>query len=192
VSSRNKWTTNMRGFAKQRQDDRRSLDLQELAPQLRQQYQILGGTHLSWLDRSGPALLAERAAPARVCHWDTAPHTVIISDLPGLLAAREIIHPESITRSALTEEEYETFVSVNPDPEYRRHVVFRNVFLPLQDQPLLARARLEHPIRADEEYWMHREESIMGKLFARTAFHLWRWDGERYDLLAEAFTRYIS
>jgi hypothetical protein len=117
---------------------------------------------------------------------------VIISDLPGLLAAREIIHPKSITRSALTEDEYQTFLSAFPDPEYRRHVVFRNMFLALQDPELLARVRREHPIPAGEQYWMHKEESVMGKLFSRTTFHLWRWDGERYDLLAEAFTGYIS
>jgi hypothetical protein len=190
--AKNKWTTNMRDFAKGHQDSRRGFDLQELSPQQVRQYQILGGTLLTWLDGYGPALIAERAALARVSRLDTDPHIVIVSGLPGLLAALEIIHPDCVTLSALTEEEYEGFLTTHPDPAYRRLVVFRNTFFALQDPQLLTRARLEHPIPKGAQYWVHKEESVLGELFTRTTFHLWRWDGEEYDLLAEGFTGSIS
>jgi hypothetical protein len=189
--AKNKWKTNIRDFAKGYQDSRWGFDLQELSPQQVHQYQILGGTLLAWLDRYGPALIAERAALTRVSRLDTDPHIVVISSLPGLLAALEIVHLDCVTLSALTEEEYERFLTTHPDSAYRRHVVFRNTFFALQDPQLLKRARLEHPIPESAQYWVHKEETVVGELFTRTAFHLWRWDGEEYDLLSEGFTRCI-
>jgi hypothetical protein len=190
--AKNKWTTDMRDFAKAHQDSRRGFDLQELSSQQVRDYQILGGTLLDWMDRYGPALIAERAVLARVSRLDTDPHIVIISSLPGLLAALEIVHPHCVTLSALTEEEYERVLTTHPDPAYRRHVVFRNTLFALQDPQLLKRARLEHPIPEGAQYWVHKEESVLGELFTRTAFHLWQWDSEEYDLLAEGFTGCIS
>jgi hypothetical protein len=189
--AKNKWTTNMRDFAKEHQDSRRGFDLQELSSHQACDYRILGGTLLVWLNRCGPALIAERAVLARVSRLDTDPHIVTISSLPGLLAALEIVDPDCVTLSALTEE-YERFLTTHPDPAYRRHVIFRNTFVALRDQQLLTRARLEHPISPSAQYWLHKEESVLGQLFTRTTFHLWRWDGEEYDLLAEGFTGCIS
>jgi hypothetical protein len=69
---------------------------------------------------------------------------------------------------------------------------FETSSLPCMIHSFWRRARLEHPIQATEQYWMHEEESVMGRFFTRKTFHLWRWDGERYDLPAEAFTGSIS
>jgi hypothetical protein len=69
---------------------------------------------------------------------------------------------------------------------------FETTFFALQDPQLLTRARREHPIPEGAQYWVHKEESVLGELFTRTAFHLWQWDGEEYDLLAEGFAGWIS
>jgi hypothetical protein len=190
--TRREWTRNLRDFAKQYEDRWRSFDLRELSPQQDEQYRILGGTLISWLDRHGPALIAERAVLCRLSKQHADPHCVIISGLPGLMAALEIIHPENTRVSVLTEEEYEGFLSTRPDPGYRWHVVFRNTLAVLEDPPMLKRARMQHPVEGGDQYWIHCEESVTGELFARRILHLWRWDGMEYHFLEEAFDGHIS
>ena len=148
--TRREWTRNLRDFAKRHEGRRRSFDLRELSPQQNEQYRILGGTLINWLDRHGSALIAERAALCRLSKQHAEPHCMIISDLPGLMAALEIIHPGNARLSALTEEEYEGFLSTRPDPGYRWHVVFRNTFVALEDPPMLKRARRQYPVQGGE------------------------------------------
>ena len=46
--------------------------------------------------------------------------------------------------------------------------------------------------RVREAYLFHRDESILGPLFARGAHHLWKWNGRELLLLEEAFETWAS
>ena len=155
-----------------------------------QQYRVLGGHLVNWLNNWGPPLLSERALYAPVQGWDEDPLICVVTDMPGLVAADEILEGEheKIVWGLL--KDFEPLFKKDQDNVF--HVRLHSYFSPTDVRQLSEDLVKKHKITADEEYYDHHDTSIMGSLFARGVVHLWRWDKRELQLLEEAYQTWIS
>ena len=149
-----------------------------------QQCQLLGGHLINWLNDRAPSLLSERAVIARLQDWETDPLICVVSDIPGLVAADEILEGEHERIVWGLPEDFEPLIEL--DQEQIFHVRFCSHFTAVDGADLPAELHEKHDIVADGEYFSHRDESVMGPLFVRGCLHLWRWDGASEDASGSA------
>jgi hypothetical protein len=161
-----------------------------LPPEEEAQCQVLGGHLIHWLSDWGPQLLQERAVLSSLQGWDEEPLICFQSDLPGLVIAREVLgdEPGSVVWGLFSD-----FESLpNRDHEFMYHVELHSTFIPVSPETLDPEVRRKHPLTGSEGYLYHRDESILGPLFARGAHHLWKWNGRELTLLEEGFETWVS
>jgi len=156
------------------------------------QLRIVGGSLVNWLERYGPQMLKEREFLRELNDVDSSPDIVFISTVPGLVAANEILDPRPPSIFFFSQEEFSLFLKENPDPTFRWHVTYTSYFHELLDADILARASQKYKLRSKEEFWLHRESSMLGQLFGRGGDHLWKWNGRKPALLEEGFNTWIS
>jgi hypothetical protein len=145
---------------------------------------------MHWLSDWGPQLLQERAVLSSLQGWDKDPLICFQSDLPGLVAAGEILGDESAAVVWGLSADFESLPT--RDDEFRYHVELRSSLLPVSPEVVDPELRRKHPLSGSEAYLFHRDESILGPLFARGAHHLWKWNGRELLLLEEAFETWVS
>ena len=155
------------------------------------QCRILGGALLGWLKEYGPRLLQEREVLRESFEVESDPVVVIISSTPGLVAAREILGLRREMIFWFTAEAFAAFLERHPDPGNRWHVVYTTYFLDSIGEDDLLRASA-NDLEPNEEFWMHREHSLIAPLFERGGDHLWKWDGTDTTLLEEGFNMWLS
>jgi hypothetical protein len=153
---------------------------------------IVGGTILTWLRQVGPRFLQERAVICTLQDIDRDPTIVFTSDLPGLVAAREIVGPDHERVIYLLEDEFAAAPARVADPQYKWHVHFWSFFRSEIDPDFAAEARARHPIPEGCIYWQHSEGTMWAVNAGRGADHLWRWDGHKPELLEEAMSQWVS
>jgi hypothetical protein len=152
----------------------------------------VGGTLLTWLRELGPRLLQEREVLHTTMGVSPDPWIVFTSNLPGLVAAREILGTNSKRIVYLSEDEFRQWLAHSPDAAFRWHVHFWSLFLDDPRPGFLAEATRRHPISPPCVYWQHAEGTMWGKLAGRGVDHLWKWDGKEPSLLEEALTQWVS
>lgn len=165
---------------------------EQLSPAQECQCRILGGALIEWLQRHGPCLLREREFLKSPMKLESEPIIVILSDLPGLVAAREILDPKPKFTLFFSRPIFEAFLVDHPDETFRWHVAFANLFLESLTDEDLSRAVQRYPLQPSEQYWLHRESSTLGINFGRGGDHLWKWDGSDTTLLEEGFNEWVS
>lgn len=153
---------------------------------------IVGSTLLTWLRQHGPRFLQERAVMHKMLGIDRDPAIVFTSDVPGLVAAQEIVGTDHERVVYLLEDEFTAAPPRAADPEYKRHVHVWSYFRPEVEPGFAAAARAKHPIPADCSYWQHAEGTMWAVRAGRGVDHLWRWDGHKPELLEEAMSHWVS
>ena len=114
------------------------------------------------------------------------------TDVPGLVAAAQILRPCQPDVVPLLEAEYTTS-SIGPsDPESTWHIHVWSFIRPALQPALAGRARSAYPIPEGCNYWQHSEGTVWSRHTGRGAEHLWRWDGREAELLEEAFTHWAT
>lgn len=156
------------------------------------QCRILGGSILSWLRQYGPRFLQERAVMCKLLGIDRDPAIVFTSNVPGLVAAREIIGPHHERVLYLLEDEFAGSSPKGADPQYKWHVHFWSFFREQLDPEFAAEARVKHPIPAGCSYWQHTEGTMWAANAGLGGDHLWQWNGQEPELLEEAMRRWVS
>lgn len=152
--------------------------------------QVLGGHLIRWLSDWGPQLLQERAFLARLQGWDEEPLICFQSDLPGLVAADEILEDKEVPVVWGLPSDFRSFP--NTDADFTHHIELHSRFIPFSQQVLRQKGLQVHPPSSGEVYLVHLDESVLGPLFARGAHHLWKWTGSNLVLLEEAFETWVS
>lgn len=165
---------------------------ESLSPSDEERCRILGGHLISWLSRWGPRLLRERNAIPRLRGDTSEPLIVFVTDTPGLVASAEILGSEQTRVVACRRSEYESFPGLAEDEEFKVHIELHSYFEEPPTQAAEADLRRKYEVTGKGQLWIHYDCSVLGKLFARGARHLWHWDGERPQLIEEAFDRWIS
>jgi hypothetical protein len=153
---------------------------------------IVGSTLLKWLRQVGPRFLQERAVMCKLLEIDRDPVIVFTSDIPGLVAAQEIVGPDHERVVFLLEEEYKAAPLLAADPNYKRHAHVWSFFRPEVEPGFAAKARAKHPIPDGYSYWQHSEGTMWAVNAGRGGDHLWRWDGHKPELLEEAMSQWVA
>ena len=154
------------------------------------QCQTLGGHLIHWLQEWGPKLLQERAVYAHLVGRERDPLVCYISEMPGLVAAQEILGPNRGPVVWGCPEDFASFPTA--DTELTYHVELRSMFVDVDVKTESKDMVTKHPIGSNEAYLFHHDESIMAPLFARGGRHLWKWDGEHLSLLEEGWSTWVS
>ena len=163
---------------------------ESLSPEGEAQCRVLGGHLIHWLSEWGPRLLQERAVLSSLGEWDKDPLICFQSDLPGLVAACEILRDEPASVVWGLSADFES--SPSGDDGFKYHVELHSTLVPASPENVAPELRRRHPLSPAEAYLIHRDESILGPLFARGAHHLWKWNGDELVLLEEAFESWVS
>ena len=156
------------------------------------QRRIEGGALLTWLKKIGPSFLQERQVLAGMMGVAAEPVIVFTSDVPGLVAAREILGEEHERVLYLMHEEFESSPLQSADRRYQWHAHVWSYFATEIDEILTEAAIAKHPIPPECSYWMHHEGTMWGIRAGRGVDHLWKWDGTEPELLEEAFSHCVS
>jgi hypothetical protein len=153
---------------------------------------IIGSSLLRWLRETGPRFLQERAVMHKILEIDRNPFIVFTSDMPGLVAAQEIVGADHEQVGFLLEDEHAAWPPQLVDPDYRWHVHVWSLFRPKMAQEFEAEARARYPIAAGCDYWQHGKGTMWAVSAGRGVDYLWQWDGHEPALLEEAFSHWVS
>ncbi len=192
TSEGQKWEAALREHAAQEHETRPLPPRAQLSPLEERQCRVLGGTLISWLRQHSGPLLTEREVLKDSFKVESDPVIVVISDKPGLTAAREILEGAPFPIFYLSQAGFDAFLEKHPDETFRWHVVFTSYFHQSADADLQAKMNALAQLSPGEEFWLHREASTLAPLFERGCDHLWRWGGEELSLVEEAFSTWLS
>jgi hypothetical protein len=151
---------------------------------------IVGGAFLGWLRETGPQFLRERAVMSKLLKIEPEPSIVFTSDIPGLIAAQEIVGEDHERVAFLLDGDYAPLREA--DPDYRWHVHFWSFFQPKVDPAIEREAGAKYPLPKGCAYWQHSEGTMWAANAGRGVNHLWQWDGSEPTLLEEAFSHWVS
>ncbi|MEI7946241.1 MAG: hypothetical protein WCJ02_06070 [bacterium] len=154
------------------------------------QCRIIGGSLIRWLREYGPRLLQQRSVLAKLKGWESDPFVVFTSEQPGLIAAGEILGVKASEIISLYPDEFTKCSKSRPDADYQWHVHTWSYFTTLDADSLQRAAK--YPLAPGETYWLHKEGTMCGSLFGRGGDHLWKWNGEKPELLEECFNQWVS
>jgi len=186
------WADDLRRFATACRSMRPLPERGTFTPAQEWQCRIVGGALLTWLREHGPRLLQERAVMATLLRVDPDPVIVFTSDVPGLVAANEILGSDHERVVMLLDEEFAEAEARAADHGFVRHVHVWSRFLPELERDFAAVARTKHPLPATSSYWQHAEGTTWAPNAGRGGNHLWRWDGRQPELLEEAMTHWVA
>jgi hypothetical protein len=158
--------------------ERESLSLEE-----EEQCRIIGGALIGWLENNGPYMLEQRKELAEYAE-DQEPLIVMLTTVPGLLAAEDIAGSDQDRLFFFTPEQWAGFSERHPDDEMRFHVVNTSSVRPTD-----AEDELPPGAPTTGELWLHEEATRISPQVMMGAHHLWHWDGDRAQLVQEALRR---
>jgi hypothetical protein len=164
----------------------------ELSPAEEWQCRIVGSSLLNWLRKIGPRFLQERAVLAKLLEIDREPFIVFTSDIPGLVAAQQILGTDHERVGFLLQDELDSFLRQVEDPDYRWRVHVWSVFRKVVAPAFEAEARAKYPIPDGCSYWQHSEGTMWAVNAGRGVDHLWRWNGQNPELLEEALPHWVT
>ena len=156
------------------------------------QCRLLGGILIEWLNRHGPKLLQERDVLRHGLEVEGDPAVIIVSSVPGLVAAKEILDPRPASIFYFLPDAFTSFLSRHPDPTFQWHIVYSSSFSEHLDTETSARAVAKHKLRSTERFLLHSESTMLAQRFARGGDHLWKWNGRKMTLLEEGFNSWVS
>ncbi len=128
---------------------------------------------------------------SKLLEIDPGPFIVFTSDVPGLVAAQEILGQDHDRIDFLLEGEYASSALLAADTKFRYHVHVWSFFRSAVEPTLETKARTKYPLRKGCIYWQHSEGTLWGLNAGRGGDHLWRWDGHTPELLEEAFSQWV-
>ncbi len=151
----------------------------------------VGGSLFAWLERTGPQFLRERKARHKVMGITPNPGIVFTSNTPGLVAAEDVLGLHQASYAYLFQDEFERWLAESPDEHLKWHVHVQSFFREDPAPAFLQQATKKYPLPAGSVYWQQSESTMWGKLAGKGVEHLWRWDQEKVELVAEAFLSWV-
>ncbi|HYF36972.1 MAG TPA: hypothetical protein VD994_16865 [Prosthecobacter sp.] len=155
------------------------------------QCRVLGGNLIQWLQKWGPRLIQERNIVSWKEGTDKEPLVVVTTDVPGLVAANEILRGKMDQILYCRKAELLKFKTQHPDPDFLLHCEL-NLYFEKLDAEEEAKLRDTYHLPPDVRIAVQAEASILGPLFARGGRHLWDFSGDGPKLIEEAFETWIS
>jgi hypothetical protein len=184
--NKHEWSNSLKSFVEAKRCQNPILDRQNLSIEEEWQYQIIGGEFISWYRNHLGDILNQRMA-LRVMDFDPEPLIVFTSNMPGLVAAKEIIRQPSDNLVYLMHEEFEEWSQNNIVDEFVFHIHHWSYFRQI-DEDLLRQAQENYPDVMEENYRIHVTGDLWGDRCGVQGEHLWSWNNEEMQLLEEAFS----
>ena len=185
--NKQEWSIALKSFSEEQRQLNTIPSRDSLSDEEEWQCRIIGGELISWYERRLPNILNERVV-LRVMNFDPEPLIVFTTDLPGLVAAQSIIPAPSDDFVSLLHKEYEEWDRQHAVDEFTFHVHHWSYFRGLEKE-LLTQASEAYPSVSVDEFRIHSSGDLWGKRCGVFGDHLWRWDGEKMELLEEAFSQ---
>lgn len=118
---------------------------------------------------------------------------VSITDVPGAVAAREIVDDKTPAAIIALKDEWRQWIAQGPgaeDIEFQYHYECWSVW----HRDIEPEWDIEAPEidRSDTELWVHQEGFALADGAGRGAQHLWAWDGESMEKLQEQVESWVS
>jgi hypothetical protein len=160
-----------------------------LSPLAYQQRRITGGSLLHFFKQVDAHDAADNI-PALLTHPVEGRVFVCITDLPGAVAAHELIDRASDQAIVLLQREWRAWLedaATEHDDAFAHHYELWSAW----HQEIDPRWELPpHP--AHLQLWVHEEGHALADLHGRGAQHVWGWDGHTLSLLAQSITSWSS
>lgn len=123
---------------------------------------------------------------------ESSPVIVYVTDAPGLVAARQVLHEQDDVVACLRDE-LDRVPEEAADLDYRLHCELHSYFETALSSDRARDLRRLHSLDPAAELFIHHTCSVMGPLFVRGEKHLWlqRRSGELV-LVQQAFERCLS
>ena len=185
-----KWLRGLKRFIRECREKRSLPNRNALSAMEEIQCRIIGGSLIAWLREHGPRFIQERAVEAELQNFEKDPYIVFTSELPGLVAASEILSKGPANIVFLYPDEFMEWLKDNPDPDYLWHIHTWSFFAPVDADT--AKKAEKYPCSEGESLWLHKEGTMCGNLFGRGGDHLWKWNGREPELLEEALNQWVS
>ncbi len=148
---------------------------------------IIGGEFIGWYQHHLRGILAERLA-LRVRQFDPSPLIVFTTTIPGLIAAQEIMQEPPENLVYLLQSDFEKWEKQNLVDEFTFHIHHWSYFRPLNQDELTQASKMYSEVNP-EELRIHASGDLWGELCGVGCEHLWRWNGQKMELLEEAFSQ---
>jgi len=187
----NPWENQLRTYVAQCRAAEPLPERADINPAEEWQCQIVGGTILSWLREHGPHFLEQRSVLGTLLDVDDDPAIVFTSNMPGLIAAREILGPDHERVICLLEREFAGSPAQLADPSFKHYLHFWSYFRSELDPQLADEAKAKYPLPPECRYWQHTEGTLWADNAGQEVDHLWCWDGHQPKLLEEAMSSRI-
>lgn len=182
------WFENLRAFVERIRGDRDLPEADELDALQNQQRRISGGVlHQFFNFIQDPSsfdifpILDEHSVADRAF--------VFATDLPGAVAGRDFIDPESDRAIVVLKDEWQAWLN---DPKTDSDDTFENHFQCWNAWHQNLKATWEIPEEKPGEFWVHEEGFAVAERAGRGSQHLWRWDGNTMELEEEEIDSWVS
>lgn len=179
------WTEAARRYAGECRERRPLTVRGEFPPEHERRCMIEGGFLFSFLRDELPYVLRQRRFFGLTAELDPQPLVVLTADMPGLVAAHEILSPVPDRCVLLLDEELPALEARLPK-EYAAHVHCWSRFTDRVDERTAAEAAgAGREVRA-ADCRLHVTGVMWGPRMGRQVEHLWRWNGRELELVKEA------
>ncbi len=114
---------------------------------------------------------------------------VFASDAPGVVAAEDIVDPESDRAVVATKHEWRAWLRApdgDADADYAHHYEHWSVWHQNFE------ANWDLPDEPPGEFWVHEEGFALADRAGRGARHLWTWDGDELELFEQDVEQWTS
>lgn len=114
---------------------------------------------------------------------------VCVTDMPGAVAFREIVDQDNELVACALREEWRAFLedpSQPHDDELELHYEFWSAWHRRLD------TRWELPEDSYHQLWVHEEGFAVADGAGRGSQHVWHWDGQAFELIAQDITRWVD
>lgn len=191
------WLGQVREFALNRREGIDIPDGHELGPLENFKRRATGGVLLQFLDflQTGQALeIFDSALEKFPLH---ARSFLFITDLPGAVAAGELMQADSEHAFCILREEWRAWLADEAreqDAAFLEHFEFWSVW----HQEIHPEWEFDSGLDFEEltqdgaEFWVHEEGFALAPNAGRGAQHLWLWDGAEMKKVQEAITSWTS
>lgn len=186
--NKQEWSSALKSFVHEQRQHNPIPDRDSLSEEEEWHCQFLGGAFINWYNQRLDNILAERDVLSQLNEFDPEPLVLFTTTMPGLVAAQEIMPDPPETFFPLLHAEFEKWQERHTVDSFTFHIHHWSHF-DAPDKKLLSRVTETYPAVSVDEIRIHFSGDRWGDLCGVFGEHLWRWNGQEFELLEEAFTQ---
>ncbi len=177
------WHEKLLAYAGACRDARPVVSRETLRAEEEHRCRIIGGSLISWFEEELDDILSQRAVLQRIHAYEPDPFLVIVTEMAGMVAVREILEDTSEV-ALLLPEEWEAGPLARDEDDFARRINYWSYFRPLTPAKF-AEAGVEGLTL--ECARLHTVGHLWGRQAGMETLHLWEWTGDSLELIAPGY-----